>query len=377
VIKLFKFLKVLAQSKIDFMLPEKLDLLLYDFDGNNIALKIFKSKKYGIFHARKERFNLPILIKCFLNNPLKIDFLSYADAYIKYVKPKILITFNDNNLGFYRVNKKNLISIAVQRGNRSYHNDFLKDLKTKKKKYHINYYFVFNKSYSDHVKKYIKAKYTLLGSPLSNIQKIKKSKKNGICYISTFSIHTFNAAKEDKTFYKKYYSREMDFVKELYLFATSMKTNLHILGKFKTNENQIIEENFYKKINNKIIFKKNSKTRNTFNIINKYSLSVGISSSLNLEILGRKNKIFFFLSRLKKYPFITKKFGYFAGLKSEGPFWSSSNNYNFIIRKIKKIYEMSNFEWNRIQLRFNDNCGCHYNYKNTKLKKLISKIIIQ
>ena len=38
---------------------------------------------------------------------------------------------------------------------------------------------------------------------------------------------------------------------------------------------------------------------------------------------------------------------------------------------------MSNFEWNRVQLRFNDNCGCHYNYKNTKLKKLISKIIIQ
>ena len=50
VIKLFKFLKVLAQSKIDFICcPEKLDLLLYDFDGNRIALKIFKSKKYGIF----------------------------------------------------------------------------------------------------------------------------------------------------------------------------------------------------------------------------------------------------------------------------------------------------------------------------------------
>ena len=89
VIKLFKFLKVLAQSKIDFMLPEKLDLLLYDFDGNSIALKIFKSKKYGIFHARKERFNFTNINKVFLNNPLKIDFLSYADAYIKYVKPKI------------------------------------------------------------------------------------------------------------------------------------------------------------------------------------------------------------------------------------------------------------------------------------------------
>ena len=44
VIKLFKFLKVLAQSKIDFMLPEKLDLLLYDFDGNSIALKYLKAK---------------------------------------------------------------------------------------------------------------------------------------------------------------------------------------------------------------------------------------------------------------------------------------------------------------------------------------------
>ena len=80
-----------------------------------------------------------------------------------------------------------------------------------------------------------------------------------------------------------------------------MKTNC-ILGKFKTNENQIIEEKFFIKINNKIIFKKNSKTRNTFNIINKYSLSVGISSSLNLEILGRKIKFSFFI-KIKKISF--------------------------------------------------------------------------
>ena len=190
-IKLFKFFKVLAQSKIEFTLPEKKNLLLYDFDGNKIASKIFKKEKYGIFYSRKERFNLPILIQCFFKHLFNLNFLNYAETYINCVNPKVLITFNDNNLGFYKINKKNLTSIAIQRGNRSYHNDFLEDLKIKKSKYEIDYYFVFNKSYANHVKKYIKASYALLGSPLSNLQKIKKSKKNGICYISTFPLVVF------------------------------------------------------------------------------------------------------------------------------------------------------------------------------------------
>ena len=105
-IKLFKFFKVLAQSKIEFTLPEKKNLLLYDFDGNKIASKIFKKEKYGIFYSRKERFNLPILIQCFFKHLFNLNFLNYAETYINCVNPKVLITFNDNNLGFYKIKKK-------------------------------------------------------------------------------------------------------------------------------------------------------------------------------------------------------------------------------------------------------------------------------
>ena len=351
-------------------MPKKEAILLYDNHGNDIASKLFKKKTYGIFYSRKESINIPILIKSFFKHFFKLNYLNYSNSYIDHVNPKILITFNDNNLGFYQINKKKRVSIAVQRGNRSYHNDILSVLKKNNLKYQLDYYFVFNTSYSNHIKKFIKANYILLGSPLSNLHKIEKKKKKGICYISTFAIQTYMDALNDKKFYKKFYASEIKFLTKLSKLAKLLKTQLFILGKRKLKTNQIIEKKFYEGIDKNIKFIENFETRNTFKKIN-YKLSVGISSSLNLELLGRKNKVFFFLSRLKSYPFTSKKFGYFGKLPPEGPFWSSSDNYDLIIEKIKKFYLSSDAEWQKTYVKFNNKYGCYFNYKNTNLKKII------
>lgn len=303
-----------------------------------------------------------------------MNYLNYANSYIDYVSPKILITFNDNNLGFYLTNKKNIISIAVQRGNRSYHNDILETLKKKKLKFNINYYFVFNTSYANHIKKYIRAKYILLGSPLSNIQKVTNKKKNGICYISPFAIHTYLMALKNKKFFKEFYQSEINFLKKLSKLAESFKTQLFIFGKRKDKTFQNLEKKFYNNIDKNIKFIQNSYSRNTFKMVNNYKLIVGISSTMNLELFGRKNKVFFFTSRLKKYPYSTRKFGYFGNLKPEGLFWSSSDNYNYVMSKIKKLYLINDLAWGKIYNRFNDKYACFFDYKNTNLKKIISKV---
>ena len=113
-------------GKIIFTLPQKKDVILFDGDGNEIFSKILSKKDYEILFTRKEKINLLIALKTFLIKGFRSNFLNYAETYIKYVRPKIVITFNDNNLLFYEVKKYfDCHFIAVQRGYRSYHNDIL------------------------------------------------------------------------------------------------------------------------------------------------------------------------------------------------------------------------------------------------------------
>ena len=366
-----KLLKILIHTKIEFKFPKKREILLFDAEGNNSAQKILKNNEYTIFHARNEKFNFFILIKCIVKFYFKFNFLKYAQTYLEFVDPKIVITFIDNNYSFYLLNKKKYKSIVIQRGNRSYHNDILEKFKKNKDKFTVDYFFVFNNSYAEHLKKYIKSNYLLLGSPLSNLVNIKQTKKNGICYVSTFSMDTYKYAKKNKNFYEKYYQSELIFLKKFSNFLKSKKIKFYILGKFKNKISQKIEKEFYTKELNNFKYIVNSKKRNTFSLLHKFKMIIGISSTLNLESFGRNIKTFFISQRLSNYPFNTKRFGYFANLKKNGICWSSTETNSIIIKKIMNLYKMNNKEWDLIYKKFNDISGCHYNYKNLKLINLI------
>ena len=104
--------------------------------------------------------------------------------------PKIVITFVDNDLGFYRLKKlqKNIIFVAVQNGTRFVTGDLLSTLSKNEKIYKTDYYFIFNDSYGKQVGKYIKSNFITIGSLKNNIYSIRNENEiNSLCYISRMS----------------------------------------------------------------------------------------------------------------------------------------------------------------------------------------------
>ena len=97
---LLKILKI----RFEIFKPKKSDILLYD---TNMVSEFsnFVNKKFSILQARPFKINLFILINVFMRSGFNNLKINYLVGYINSVNPKIIVTFNDIDLNFYKLNK--------------------------------------------------------------------------------------------------------------------------------------------------------------------------------------------------------------------------------------------------------------------------------
>ena len=113
----------------------KKPILLYDGTGNspeNLS-QIISRKKFDVFYNRGEEINLTILFLSILKNGFYKLKKNYKIEYIKQIRSKIVITFVDTNLGFFKLKKKfpQKIFIAFQSGIKG--EDIIKNLNNNSK----------------------------------------------------------------------------------------------------------------------------------------------------------------------------------------------------------------------------------------------------
>ena len=83
-----------------FYKPVKSKILIYDFYSLRFAKKLFKNKKFSVFHTRYDGLSLYILFLTIIKNGFNNFFANYKKNYFFYVQPKIIYTSIDNNPGF-------------------------------------------------------------------------------------------------------------------------------------------------------------------------------------------------------------------------------------------------------------------------------------
>ena len=98
----FYLLKKLITSNLVFTFPSQKKILIYDAEGSDLFFNFFKKEDCEIFHTRFEKINILILFLSLFNFQVTLS-RSYAYTYIKYVKPKLIITFMDNKVSFYKL----------------------------------------------------------------------------------------------------------------------------------------------------------------------------------------------------------------------------------------------------------------------------------
>ena len=98
-------------SEYVFTKPTEKKVLIYDDVGSKYLKIYFKKKDLAILNTRildqsindfkKKELNLFIVFKMLLN--FQFSFSRYKELYLKFVNPKYIVTFIDNNFGFYNI----------------------------------------------------------------------------------------------------------------------------------------------------------------------------------------------------------------------------------------------------------------------------------
>ena len=145
-----------------------------------LFLTIFAKINLTFFSLEGEKLNLFILFKCFIKNKLNFD--GYVNEFIKASQPKVVLTFIDNNPKFYSLHSLgNFKTVFVQNGFRSKISDIFADKlvtnSINKKRFKVDYMFVFNSTIGKLYNSFISGKYISIGSYKNNKFKLSKKKK--------------------------------------------------------------------------------------------------------------------------------------------------------------------------------------------------------
>lgn len=344
---ILRALCTIFKTRYVFKSPPKKEILLIDKLSEELLYKSIFKNKYEILYSKKYQINLFIIFKIFFKLNLYSLHQNYIYEYIRLVKPKIIISFKDNDIFFYKLKNifKDIKFISVQNGYRHKNEIFFDNLlseKKKKTKLSIDYYFLFGKNSIFELKKFIKFTPKLLGSfrnnkvPISN----KKNNKKSVLFVSNFRLKKVNFDKRGYNVEKKILSYVTDF-------CSQYKLTLNIAG------STIIDQNLEKYYltsdlkNKKISYiVKKEKNHTSYDLIDKHNLIIFIDSTLGYEAIARKKKIASFSCRKKDMSLI-RPFGFPSNKKLNTFFYSHHDSKEEVFRVLKNAFFISNKKWSK------------------------------
>ena len=329
----------------NFFKPQQSTILLFD-KNSKVFFNYLKQKKYSLLNLEKE-INIFVLLKLALKFK-RLNLMNYYIEYIRICSPKILITFIDNNILFYKLKNyfPKIYFVSVQNGIRTKY--FFQKL-TKEKNLKCDYILTWGSKIAAEYRKHIECKTLPIGSFNNNRHKIKKRKKKRKSIVLIASKYR----RKGETVYISrpnfFLSREVFFKTEKAIlpkiFAICKKLNINFEIVSKTVGKKVYEEKkFYEDILQSKNFKLHikGKSKNIYDISDSVELCLNTSSSFGLECLTRGNKICFINTRKQNKIIRNLKVFWPGNYPANGSFWIDDLKNKKLEKMIESVLFSSN-----------------------------------
>ena len=344
--------KIFVASSKDWVLPEQSEILIYDKCGADVLEEYLRSYSVGTLSVRGETINMP----CLLQAMFKIEFWkrhplsAYTEVFIQAVSPKVIVTFIDNNAGFYTISNRfpKIKTILIQNGLRD---DWLGG-SSNSKKYHVDYMLVFGASIAKYYQKYITGAVVPIGSFKNNKIRQSGNAVDGIVlFISQYrekpnsNVPFFVSTDGMSIYFDQFYSCELQVLNFLSKWCNKNKKYLQICGASLGETGQ--EEDFYRDILIECDWEyiPKSDPYSSYALVDSAEIVVCIDSTLGHESIGRGKKTAFFSSRGEDLNRVDRKFGWPSELTENGPFWTNERDDEQLQRVMDYLSTVSESEW--------------------------------
>jgi surface carbohydrate biosynthesis protein len=373
--KIIILISIVRYSAFYFSLPKKTTVLIYRKGTSSHIIDFFNDEHTETLEVLTEGVNLIVLLMSLIKRT------GYYDEYIQIVNPRLLITFDDNDLKFMGIlPPPNCLKIMIQNGFRSALADIFFELhnnQVRTKNLYVDYACMFGEGVSKELAKYVKGGSLIIGSLRNNkVEVCNTNKKKEVLLISTFRMQYLTPDVEiskNVTWFEYNNNRERLF-KWLNEFCKKENLKLNILGASEAHSSS--EYNYFKKLLpcNSFTFHKRTPDRETYSFTDNFEAIVSVDSSLGYEVLARGGKVAMFGGIIgKSYPLSTRRYGWPNDLPNSGYFWTDSLNSNDWESLLSYTLNTGKEEWDKNCQQYIEK-SVVYDYGNTKLISLLRKL---
>ena len=361
--KFRRVFRVFRNTHISLRFPKPVDIVQIHNDGNEILAKYVDRSSISVVDPSK--LNFWILLKCIFT--AKFHMQGYAVEVIKIQRPRVVITFIDNDTNFFLLKQlaPSPSYIAVQNGLRhnyayAYGDGFVDRLRNAggKNQLSADVICTFGKSSSALFEDNIRASTLVVGSLKNNL--VQVSAPDNLEYDIVFmSQHApFDLTNREETIYlndssisiHEFYEIETTVAKFLAQYCTERSLRFAVSGK--RGSEDVFEHQFFADAIGELPYTflpridMYSSYANGFNS----RLVVVVDSTMGYELLSRGRKVAFFSARIIGQPRGVNDsrdtcFGYPNAYPDSGSFWTNNPDTDEYSRILNSLLGMTDTEW--------------------------------
>lgn len=364
--KLRQRLQFVRHCRLVWKRPPHRDALIYDRSGSEFLLQILSPEHTEILDIRGESLNVHVLMKLFLGR--QISLYNYAREYIRFVGPRIVITFTDTDTNFYRLKTEfpKITTIAIQNGIRT---DFGPRIDTgffyllqraaQQQVLSVDYMCLLGNAIASKYRPWLNAKFISVGGLRNNSvnTNVRKSAREGIQFISQYP----PSWKDDSDIclyyrthpmsYSMFYEAESRLVKSLAAYCDKRRLEFTICGK--RDKSATDEKAFFSRSIGPLpwTFIPRDTSASSYASLELAGIVVTIDSTLGYEFLARGSRTAFFSIRgslISKHigvPVEDLNFGWPMDVATHGPFWTNEPSESEFVRILDYLTTVDDAEW--------------------------------
>ena len=362
---LLRAFKYFRSTKRVWRRPPRANLLIIDRGTASPLDEMFAHHTPHIMEIRGESVNMLALLRALPK--IHLGAVAYLEAYIDFVKPKLILSRTDNNHTLWQLKRRPNVTYQValvQNGWRFEYKDSLPEPDSEKN-YKTDRFFTFGDATSKILTQRIEGEMVSAGSLKANSVCCEKgpSKSSSVAFISTY-----RATKHEN------YIEGSEFFETFGRLCKKFGVPLVIAGCERSLDGHQIEKDFYsKQLRNfdwQIFQRVNDLS--SYDVITSSSCVIVESSSLGYESLSMGLRTGFIAIRDRNR--VTDRFGLPLEFGEKGPFWTNDPSEEEIGRILDYLLNVSDEQWERDSGWIRDQLMVH-DYGNTKIRAYVEGVL--
>ena len=364
--KALLFRKIFLHHRIKFRIPSKVDVLVYDAKSMDVLGEFLRRWHTSGIFLRGEETNFWCLLSAIVRRSFWFDdsMRCYAEQFLKFQKPKIVVTTIDNSVGFYQLKQRfpSLKFISVQNGSRDLADEFFLKI-SRISGLQCDYFFCFGTGIGKIYKKHIQCSVVSHGSMQNNMveRPMTRRLEDTIAFVSEWE----PSVADDERFmsypngrnvsWSKFFKPDNELIQLCVDYSVQNSRKLVIVGRQRDEFCSKLEHAYFaERISGcSWSFEAPTKFSSSYTVVDHARIIVGVGSTLLIEALARGCRVAIFNAR-KFHDFNHLPFIFDEPDAVRGSFWTDKVTLSEFARLVNYLDSISEIEWESERIRYTD-----------------------